>query len=248
MSFNLRSPFICRQDTAMRAALLFLFIALAWTVSAQEIIVKGKVLPPKGETGLVYFMVINKTSGFGKFGERDGSFSIKVNRADTILVASTGLKTKSLCFKDSTPKSFFKVVIQMEKLLVELKPVEIFPKRDLDRIYEDVSKLGYRKKDYVLSGIDAASSPITFLYQSFSHREREKRELARTINEDNLRRLLKELLGTYVDGELISLRNEEFDEFIDYCKVSEAFLKNSTQYDFIVFIKKKYKEYTEYRW
>ena len=103
------------------------------------------------------------------------------------------------------------------------------------------------KEDYVLSGVDAFSSPITFLYQQFSRRERAKRHVAEMRNEDRKRELLKELLAKYVANEVIDLSDQDFDDFIDYCNVSDEFLKYSTQYEFIMYIKRKYEFYSVLR-
>ena len=95
----------------------------------------------------------------------------------------------------------------------------------------------------MVSGVDAVSSPITFLYQQFSKRERAKRHVAEMRNEDRKRELLKELLAKYVANEVIDLTDTDFDDFIDYCNVSDEFMKYSTQYEFIIYIKRKYEFY-----
>jgi hypothetical protein len=128
----------------------------------------------------------------------------------------------------------------MPRLQVNLKPVEIFTKRDLDEIEREIQTLGFDESDYMLDGIDAISSPITALYLAFSKRERSKRLVAEMRNNDKRRSLLKELFRKYVDYEIIDLENEEFDRFIDFCRVSDDFLKSSTQYDFIMYVKKRF--------
>ena len=92
----------------------------------------------------------------------------------------------------------------------------------------------------MLSGINAVESPITFLYQSFSRRERSKREARELRNERNRRDLLKELFRKYVSGNIIHLNNDEFDDFIDFCTISDDFMKRTSQYDFIMYVKKKF--------
>jgi hypothetical protein len=95
----------------------------------------------------------------------------------------------------------------------------------------------------MLSGINAAASPITFLYQQFSKVERSKRQVAYLENEDRKRELLKELFRLYVDYEIIVLNDEQFDDFITYLNVSDDFLKNSSQYDFLIYVKDRFRDY-----
>ena len=69
---------------------------------------------------------------------------------------------------------------------------QLLPQRTLQEIQADIAKLGYNEKDYRETGINALESPITFLYESFSRRERSKRLVAQLENDDKKR----ELLGT----------------------------------------------------
>ena len=225
--------------------LLFLinFKTAAQELQTERIKITGVVYDKESKLMLNNLMIINKTTQQGFFAGATGGFNITVSRTDTIIIGATGYENKKICFKDSSDKSEFFVRVYMDKLNVQLKEVVIIAPRDLDAIQKDIEKLGYRKEDYVLSGVDAFSSPITFLYQQFSKRERAKRHIAELRNEDRKRELLKELLAKYVANEVIDLDNEDFDSFIDYCDVSDEFMKYSTQYEFIMYIKRKYEFY-----
>jgi hypothetical protein len=154
-----------------------------------------------------------------------------------------GYQTIKISFADSVLKDEYHIKIPLQKLSITLKQVEVFAPRDLDKILSDIERLGYSKKDYVISGIDAVQSPITFLYQQFSRRERSIRRVAELQNEDRKRELLKELFQKYVDYNIINLNNEQFDAFIDFCNVSDEFLKYTSQYDFIMYIKYKFNQF-----
>jgi hypothetical protein len=95
----------------------------------------------------------------------------------------------------------------------------------------------------MICGLNALASPITFLYQQFSKREESKRELARLQNEDKKRELLKDLFHHYVDYDIIQLTNDQFDEFIDFLNVSDEFMKTSSQYDFLIFVRDRFKDF-----
>lgn len=226
----------------------FLFILFCYpSVSygqgdSLRIQVYGKITG-NNRLGLSNLMIVNKTTHSGIFGDSDGSFSIAIGKTDTLLIGATGYSTKKISFRDSIIKPEYHIMIRLNKIELDLQPVEIFAKRDLEQIQKDIEKLGYKESDYRLSGVDAFNSPITFLYQEFSKRERSKRWVAEKVNEDNRRNLLKELFRKYVDNEIINLTEAEFDDFINFCNVSDEFMKKSTQYDFIMYIKKKYELY-----
>jgi len=212
---------------------------------AQEKVVRvtGTVYDPGNKGTIPNLMVVNKRTQQGYFGNNSGYFEVEIRKEDTLIIAATGFTTIKISFRDSTDRELYKVKIPLKKLEIQLKQVEIFTKRDLEEIQKDIETLGYNEEDYMLNGVDAFSSPITALYQAFSRREKNKRMVAEMRNNDRRRDLLKELFRKYVDADIIQLNNDDFDDFVDFCGVSDSFLKNSTQYDFIMYIKKKFEVY-----
>ena len=188
-------------------------------------------------------MIINVRTSQGVFGLADGTFKASIFKTDTIVIASTGYEFQRICFTDSVFKPQYYINVPLIKLNVTLKDVNIFSPRDLQSIYTDIQKLGYNKKDFQLSGVDAFQSPITFLYQEFSKLERLKRHNSERINADKRKELLRQLLANYVSHDIINLDNFEFDDFINFCNVPENYMKSATQYDFCIFIKQKFEVY-----
>ncbi|MDA9563934.1 hypothetical protein N9R81_04590 [Flavobacteriales bacterium] len=226
--------------------LLYCFVLAVSTTIAQEdeIRVVGSVYDPN-INGLNYnLMVINRSKGVGTYGAVDGTFNIIANKSDTILLSTRNYKLIKLCFNDSAQKRIYNLRLPLEALKYEIKPVTIFAERDLSEIKKDIDQLGYTKKDYMLSGIDAASSPITFLYQNYSRKEQQKRLAYELINDEKRRDLLKELFVKYIQYEIIDLEYEQFDNFIDFCNISDELLKKMSQYDFIMYIKERYRIFT----
>jgi hypothetical protein len=188
-------------------------------------------------------IIINRTTKNGAFGKPNGSFELQCQRGDTLAITSLGFQTRYVTYSDSLQKTDFRLKLYLDTRSYMLAEVEVFAPRDLEQIQKDILKLGYDEKDYMLSGINAASSPITFLYQQFSRIERSKREVAFLENEDRKRELLKELFRLYVDYEIIALDDEQFDDFITFLNVSDEFLITSSQYDFLVFVKDRFRDY-----
>lgn len=231
-----------------RNFLLFTFLLVAPFLRAQDenqnVHISGYAYDSK-ESGrrLDDLMIINLNTGQGIFGKADGTFSVNVGRTDTLLVASTGYEYKRITVFDSIVQSSYHIEVPLIRLNVNLREVVIFSARDLEKIYSDIEKLGYNKRELQIGGVDALSSPITFLYQEFSRYEQLRRHNAERINNDKRRNLLKELLVSYVASDIFYLDAGEFDDFVDYCNVPEHFMKTATQYDFCVYIKYKFELY-----
>lgn len=225
--------------------LLFPGIAQAQqpVVASQDTIwVYGKIREENNQP-ISNVIVINQRTRKGTFGKQDGSYAIKCLRTDTLTITSLGYVSRRISFRDSTLKNEFHPVTFLEERIQTLAAVEIFAPRDLEQIQEEIKKLGYNEEDYMISGLNALASPITFLYQQFSKREQSRRELARLENEDKKRALLKDLFHHYVDYDIIQLNDDQFDEFIDYINVSDEFLKSSTQYDFLIYVKDRFRDF-----
>ena len=229
------------NDTPAFGLLLLLGLLPACLLAGNQVVINGNVRDAQDSKAPLYeLMVVNLRTQNGFFGKGDGTFVTVAERTDTILIGATGYSTVKICFADSAQRDTFNIQVKLRKLQVQLKEVQIISPRDLEEIQKDIQKLGYNKKDYELSGVDAMSSPITFLYQQYNKLERLKRHNRERINEERKRQLLKELLHRYVDWEIIDLNDDEFDRFIDFCNVSEDLMKSSTQYDFIMYIKEKF--------
>ena len=101
-----------------------------------------------------------------------------------------------------------------------------------------------RETRYV-TGIEVLQSPITALYQAFSKKEQNRRWIAEQEYKDNQRRIVQELLRTYVANDIISLTEDEFDQFISFLAINETFLKTATELELITFIQDKYEHFKQ---
>lgn len=228
---------------------LFLLLVIASTAQAQpgsEITVSGKAFDNDNpQLRLEQVMVINLRTQQGVFAQSDNSFRVQVQRNDTLIITAIGYRLRKLCFRDSLGKDEFEVMVALEKLSYELKEATVFIPRDLNRIEQDLKKLGYSPKDYRLSGVNAWQSPLTALYQEFSRKERSKRKVAELMNADKRRELMREVLANYSRSGLIALPYNEYDAFIDYLGLSDFLLRTFTQYELAYYIKQRYLEYDD---
>jgi len=209
-------------------------------VDTLEVGLMGEVLGPDGR-GLPGCMIVNRSTGEGRFGSGSGRFAIEVMPGDTLQFASIGFRTVSRRVPQESPKNGrWNWTIHLARMAVDVATAEIIAPRDLGEIVRDIQALGYVERENRTSGINALTSPITFLYEQFNRMEQSKREVARLENEDRRRELLKELLVKYVDYDIVSLSPEEFDAFVSFVDPGEAVLKALTQYEFILWTRERF--------
>lgn len=232
--------------TRMRITLLIgLFIPfLSLAQDTTSIVVTGRVSTNDPARQFYDLMIVNKRTHSGSFGNPDGSFSVVAAPDDTLMFGAVGLSTRTVGLAEYAGSDTVRLNIKLRPLAFALRAVEVLPERTLKEIEKDIAELGYNERDYRLYGVDALQSPITFLYQAFSKRERSRRKVAELINEERKRDLLKELLHLYVEYDIINLSDEAFDEFIDFVNVPDSTIQGLSQYDFLVYIKRKYDLYS----
>ncbi len=190
-------------------------------------------------------MAVNKRTGTGAFGDRNGTFEMRIRPADTITISARDYHTLNLCFRDSTWEKGKIWEVKLEKKPLELKTIEIRADREFTEIEKDIQRLEKRKTSSY-SEYGSLESPITALYERFSRIERQKQKVAELEYEDAKRDLLRELLAKYVKGDIISLSEEEFDDFIFFCNPDMNFLRSVSQYDLIMYFKIRFEEYSYY--
>jgi len=201
---------------------------------------RGEVIGPDGR-GLPGCMIVNRSTGEGRFGSASGRFAFSAVPGDTVQFAAIGYRTVARTVPlDEPPAQGWSWTIHLSEVSVAAGTAEDNAPRDLGDIVRDIQALGYDEKTYRTSGIDALTSPITFLYEQFNRLERSKREVARLENEDRRRALLRELLGKYVDFDIVALEEHEFAAFLEYMDPGEAVLKALTQYEFILWTKQRF--------
>jgi hypothetical protein len=233
----------------MKKVLVFFFILnLTNSCIAQRVFVYGKVFDKEYPTLLLQqVMVVNQQSQIGLFGNNDNSFQLQIDKTDTLVISALGYARKKVCLRDSISKNEYHISIALDRLSYDLSEITVRRQRELRQISEDIKKLGYHKKDYQLTSVDAWQSPITALYQSFSKKEQSKRALAQMINNDNRRAVLKDLLYLYSLTELIRMPENEYNDFIDYLSLNDQQMQSMSDYDLALFIRDRYLIYMNHK-
>lgn len=226
-----------------RVTLFFIFItSIAFGQSpCEKVFLKGRVIDSLRPQAFYNLMVVNKTLGKGVFGQPNGSFFTYARDKDKVVLSVKGYpQHKFTVVADSNCQCQIDVFI--ERPPQEFDEVVIKPLKSLAQIKEERASLALRETRMV-RGVEALQSPITALYEAFSRKERNKRWIAEQEYKDNKARVVRELLSLYVAYDIIELKKDEFDLFIQFLNVNEDFLKTASEMDLVLFIKDKYEHF-----
>ena len=220
---------------------LFNLIYFSSFSQCDKVLLMGRVEDTVGYQNFYNLMVINRTSGKGVFGTPDGKFSVYVNDKDVVSLSVNGYIPVSFIV-ESNEDCQFKVHKYIELKTQEIQAVVVKPLKTLDEIKAERQELVMRETREV-TGLEALQSPITALYQTFSKKEKNKRWIAEQEFKDDQRKVVQELLRLYVAYDIVSLNNDEFDDFILFLNINPDFLKTATEMELITFVKDKYFHY-----
>ncbi|SFT44166.1 hypothetical protein SAMN05216474_0589 [Lishizhenia tianjinensis] len=211
------------------------------TVKCTQVYVKGRVYDTLQPQGFYNMMVINKSEGKGVFGMPNGSFSLYTKDKDTIALTVKEY-AKYYYIVEADTNCQFIIDQPLSPKAQEFEEVRIYPLKSLDEIKKERQELSMRETRTV-TGINVVQSPITALYERFSKTGKAKKKVAEMEHQDNIDAILKELLRLYVSNDVGSLKEEYFSDFVDFLNIDENFLRTSTDYELVVFIKDKLEHY-----
>jgi len=225
---------------ALFAALACFMISGLNGVNAQDIKVSGRIT--SAETGTVPSgtMIVVKHRGTGAFADLLGNFSMSMKKTDTLLISARNYEVKRYVFSDSDSIVYLDVRLSIPTNI--LRPVVVKPIRPVSEVHRDIAAI---RKELPLrpTGLDALSSPISAIYGRFSKMARSKELVAEYEYRDRKNDLLKELFQLYVDGDIISLSPDEFDDFIMFCQPPDYFLRNAKEFELINYFQAKFRQY-----
>ena len=210
----------------------------------DRVLIQGQVIDTLFPQGFYNLMVINKTNGRGVFGQPNGHFSVVASPNDVIALSTKYYPIyQFIAYPDSNCQCHISVYI--ERIPQEIKEVIIRPLKSLEQLKQERSALALRETKLV-TGIEVLQSPITAIYQAFSKKEQNKKWIAEQEFKDDQRKVVKELLRLYISFDIISLSEDEFDDFISFLNLDTDFLKTASEMDLIIFMKDKYDHFRRF--
>ena len=211
----------------------------------DNIVVQGKVNDTLMNPGFYNLMVINKSTGKASFGQPDGSFVVYAQQGHHLVLSTKQYENISFTVIPDSNCQYNRVHI-LSPLARTTQAVVIKPLKSLEELKEERAKLAM-KDSRLVYGINAFESPITALYQAFSKKEQQKQWISEQVFKDNQRKVVQELLRTYIAYDIISLSEKEFDSFLTFLNLDINFLKTASELELITYIKDKYEHFKSYQ-
>lgn len=221
--------------------LIVIFLSLSLSSLFGQQLIKGFIVDEDSSTVMPFVYVINKTTGNGTMSDNSGSFYLKTNSNDTLLVSFVGYLKLKVPVAKLKANANGDVKIVMKKIMYNLGMVTIsgFKIKPYER--EKMSKV---IRDSKIGVVNAMESPITALYMQFSKRGKEQRKLAQIFEQVFIDEQVSYKLNPEILRNLTGDDNIDFARFRKYCfSLTDYYILNHEGYDLYYKVMECY-----YRW
>ena len=249
--------------------LLLFFLILIFRVYSQQKSYSSSVFDGVTFIPIQGANVYNLNSRQYTFTDSNGNFTISVNINDTLIISKSiyrqvvaVISRKNLEVINDEYYLFYKAILLKEVRVISLNPNYEQFKRDLAQmklpdIYnkmkgielseEDKMNAEYSTKGYNLLRNTALSSPITYLYNSFSKKAKMKQLYSEMLQYEEEIDKVPIKYNREIVTEITGLKEDNLMEFMVFCKFSYYDIIRWSQQEIINAIKYKYDEYQYYK-
>ena len=242
--------------------LSFCLFATCVVFGQERTMFRGKIVDFVTYQPLTHTCIHNISSGLMTFSNTSGDFSMLVKNKDTIAISRVGYEMEMFTINDSiqninhriTFRMMMRSIILREVTIYAMKPYPLFvqdlvkatPQQKIDIPNIEISpeeRAAYDiNKGNLLRGTPLAS-PITFLYEKFSHKGKMNRMYASLVdNQEEVVRLTQKYNPNIVQ-KITRLEGEQLEDFMLYCSFTYYTLVTSTDLQIEKMIADKYIQY-----
>ena len=230
---------------------------------SDYVIIAGYVHDKQSMEPIPYVNIFVKQTRRGTITNADGYFLLKARLNDSVVYSSVAHKREYTLITDSIAEINEALVVFLEPRQYEIGSIDIIALRRYQQIKYEITNMkpiddafSYSKRNFPLrpgdidfiplseiSGPGISFSPISALYDAFSKEGKERRKLEELMQKDKLKDLVESKISYKKIGALLRINELETEQFINWCNFSPEFLSRINDYDFIMLLLSKYKQY-----
>ncbi|MCA6075321.1 carboxypeptidase-like regulatory domain-containing protein [Fulvivirga sedimenti] len=243
--------------------ILFCLIACKAAVFGQTnlpfIEIEGEIRESDTKDPVPYVHIMNPNSGLGTVSNTEGRFWMKMMPSDTILFSAIGYETYAFTLNPDQNSRRLRIVIELNTSTQVLKPVNIFAYRDEESLKQALIELevpddnqnvalqipGVRTGPMTENPVFQIGGPFSFFHNKFSREAKASRKLEKDIATYDYTKILKAKYNEQVVMQLTGLPEDEVEEFMNFCKIDEAYIYSATEYDIALLVSDCLKKFNE---
>lgn len=217
---------------------IYLFV-LAFSGFSQEKSVYGKVIDSSTKKGISTLNVLNKRSNQIVATNETGDFYIRAVAGDSIIITSFGYNRKGILWDGKDRNPVFEVKLQpfmLQELVVKDKKLSDLHKEIQDFLANPNDSKAIRNEILKSMLNTNTSQPgigisIDALYDMFSKEGKVNRKLADMQFQDAKSFYADLKYNKQVVAQITHLQEEDLADFMVFCKPTQDFILNATDYE-----------------
>jgi len=241
---------------------LMMLLGISSVFSQDREIVKGRIISNNTSLPLENACVHNISTGMMTFSNQNGDFVTLAKLSDTVTFSHVSYDMRIVIMDKFVFSSDERLLIRLAQRAFILRSVTIYAMKPYPMFLQDIAKeipskkvdipgmeiskeerADYNPNNGNLLGGTPLASPISFLYNAFSHKAQLERQYAELIqNQEDAIRVEKKYNPEIVQR-LTNLEGKQLEEFMVYCSFTYYTLVTSSDQEIKQMIVAKYIEY-----
>ena len=212
---------------------------LSFVASSQERSVYGKVIDSSTKKGISALNILNKRSNQVVATNEIGDFYIRAMVGDSVLITSFGYNRRGILWDGKDRNPVFEVKLQpfmLQELVVKDRKLSELHKEIRDFLANPNDSKAIRNEILKSMLNTNTSQPgigisIDALYEMFSKEGKTNRKLADMQFQDAKSFYADLKYNKQVVAQVTHLQDEDLDDFMVFCKPTQDFILNATDYE-----------------
>lgn len=222
-----------------RLVFLSFLTLLSFVASSQERSVYGKVIDSSTKKGISTLNILNKRSNQVVATNETGDFYIRAIVGDSIIITSFGYNRHGILWDGKDRNPVFEVKLQpfmLQELVVKDRKLSDLHKEIKDFLANPNDSKAIRNEILKSMLNTNTSQPgigisIDALYDMFSKEGKMNRKLADMQFQDAKSFYADLKYNKQVVAQITHLQSEDLDDFMVFCKPTQDFILNATDYE-----------------
>lgn len=230
---------------------LFIFICLFTYGQDNTLEIIGEITNSETQEAIPYVHVFNLNTKQGTASNTEGRFWINMTPGDTLAFSAIGFQAYQFIINENITTDKLVVSIELSPSTLELEAVKVFAFRDeyaLKRaLIETEVPIETEETGLKIPGVKASrrpvegggiamGGPLTAIGNLFSKEVKEKKKMAKITKEYDLYKSVSNKYNKKIVMDITGLPEDKVEDFMEFCKMDEGYLKKATEYEIAVVI------------
>jgi len=203
---------------------------------------------------IAYAHILNNGLNIGTTSDTLGFFTIVMRRSDSLYISALGFKKSYFSLPGFWPSNHFSGTIPVRKKIYMIDPVSVegfgnyaqFRRKVISSIPPKTpveESLEYIHEITREEAIKYNKVNVGFNFSMKTQEEKSLIKLQKILDQQRKQQIIREKFNEENVGELTGLQGQELKDFMIYCRLSEEFLINTSEYDILFMVKSSYRAY-----